>query len=158
MSVVSAIKSTAITGLVKAAGAAAIGASVYDAHVLAKIQSDQFVQEKEADMACEAFQNTMYQEQPSAVMSGIKKEIFKFQTDHNFFAPINAVVGYVKGFASMIADHFIPVALGTLALFGKGKAVPRTSALGLLIYGGYQVLREGFGLGRVSRLNPPYKN
>ncbi len=158
MSVISAIKSTAVSGLVKATGVAAIGASVYDSHVLAKLQANQYSQQREADRICDSFQNTMYQEKPSTVMSAIKDKIFKFQMESNFFAPFNSVAGYVKGFGSMMLNHVVPVTLGALALFGKGKAIPRTSALGLVLYGGYEVLREGFGVGRVNRLNQPYKN
>ena len=56
----------------------------------------------------------------------------------------------------MLVTNCIPVGLGALALFGKGKAIPRTSALGIAVYYGYQILREGFGFGKADRLNPPY--
>ena len=124
---------------------------------MGKLEADSFSQSKEADRIAYAAQNTLYQEQPSAITSAIKKKVFDFQLEQNFLQPINAVRGYLKGFGSMLVNNCIPVGLGTLALFGKGKAIPRTSALGLVIYYGYQVLREGFGLGRVNRLNAPYK-
>lgn len=158
MSIGSVIKSTAISGLVKAAGVAAIGASAYDAHVYGKHQSNQYVQSCEADRVTDSFQNTMYQETPSAVTSGIKKKIFNWQMETNIMQPIDSVIGYIKGFASMLFTNIVPVTLGALALFGKGKAIPRTSALGLVLYGGYQILREGFGIGRPNRLNPPYRD
>lgn len=158
MSVISAIGSTAVSGLVKATGVAAIGASVYDAHVLAKLKADQYSQQKEADRVCDAFQNTLYLEQPSTVMSAVKKKIFDFQLENNFFVPINSLLGYLKGFGSMLLYNVVPLALGGLALFGKGKVIPRASALGIALYGAYQVLREGFGLGRANRLAPPYKS
>lgn len=157
MGVISAIKSTAMTGLVKATGVAAIGASMYDAHVLAKLEADTYSQSKEADRVTHAAQNTLYLEQPSAITGAIKKKIFDFQLEHNFLQPINSVTGYIKGFASMLVTNCIPVGLGALALFGKGRAIPRTSALGIAVYYGYQILREGFGLGKADRLNPPYK-
>jgi len=157
MSIGSAIRSTAISGLVKATGAAAIVASAYDSHVYGKHQANQNVQQNEADRVTDSFQNTMYQESPSAVMSGVKKKIFNFQMEHSFMQPIDSVIGYIKGFGSMLLTNIVPLILGGLALFGKGKAIPRTSALGLVLYGGYQILREGFGLGRPNRLNPPYR-
>lgn len=158
MSIGSVIKSTVISGLVKGTGAAAIGLSAYDAHVYGKHQAKQNTQQCEADRVTDSFQNTMYQESPSAVMSGVKKKIFNFQMENNFMQPVDATIGYLKGFASMAFTNIIPLIMGGLALFGRGKAIPRTSALGLVLYGGYNVLREGFGLGRPNRLNPPFKD
>lgn len=158
MSIGSAIRTTAVNGLVKAAGLAGIGASVYDSHVMAKLKANQYSQQKEADRLCDSFHNTMYQEHPSAVMSGIKNIIFNFQMGNNFMQPVNSVIGYCKGFCSMLVTNAVPFMLGGLALLGKGKAIPRTSALMLVLYYGYQVLRDGFGFGRTNRLNAPYKN
>ncbi len=157
MSVVSKIGSGIATGLTRVTGLAAIGMSCYNAHVIGKLDADTFTQSKEADRVCDAAHNSIYLEQPNTTMSKMKNEIFKFQLENNFFMPINSVRGYLSGFFSNLANNIVPFGLGLAALVAKGKFIPRTSALGLAIYGGYKLLREGFGIGRPDRLNPPYK-
>lgn len=158
MSGISSIGSKVVNIAARGTGVAALGLTLYDSHVLGKLEADSFSQSKEADRVTDAAQNMMYQETPSAVTSAIKKKVFAFQLENNIFQAFNQVAGYAKGFASMLVSNCVPAILGTLALFGKGKTIPRASALGLVVYGGYQILKEGFGIGKINRLNPPYKD
>ncbi len=158
MSVVSKIGSGVVTGLTRVTGLAAIGMSCYNAHVIGKLEADTFSQSREADRVCDAAYNSVYLEKPNTTMSKMKDSIFKFQLENNFFMPINSVRGYLGGFFSNIVNNIVPFSLGVVALVAKGKFIPRTSALGLALYGGYQILKEGFGIGHANRLNPPYKH
>ena len=157
MSFISGLGRNIGTFAARATGLAALGITCYDAHVVGKLQADTFSQSSEADRLTSAAYNSVYLEQPSATMGKIKKKIFEFQVDNNLFMPFEAAIGYFKGFGSYCVDNFVPTILGFGALFGSGKKVPKLSALGLILYGGYKIFQEGFGLGRPNRLNPPYK-
>ena len=156
MSVISSIGKGIGNIAARATGVAALGVTAYDAHVLGKLQADVYSQSNEADRLTAAAYNNNYLDTPSAVMGKVKKGIFKFQVDNSIFMPFDAVIGYVKGFASSCVNSVIPGLLGLGALFG-GKVSSKFSALGLLVYGGYKIFQEGFGIGRPNRMNPPYK-
>lgn len=157
MSIISGIGKNIGTLAARTTGLAALGITCYDAHVLGKLEADTYSQSHEANRLTTAAYNSAFLDQPSVTMSKIKKGILNFQIDNNLFMPFEAAIGYFKGFGAYCVNNFIPATLGLCALFGGGKKLPKLSALGLVIYGGYKIIQEGFGLGRPHRLNPPYK-
>ena len=158
MSVISRIGSNIGTLAARATGLVSLGMVAYDAHVLGKLGADTYSQSNEADRLAAAANNISYLEAPSAVMGKVKKKIFNFQVENNIFMPFEAVWGYFKSFGYSCLNSIIPLGLGITALFGAGKKVPCLSALGLILYGGFKVIKDGFGLGRPDRINPSYKD
>lgn len=156
MSIVSSIGKCIGKTAIRATGVAALGAAAYDAHILGKLEADVYSKSNEADRVTSAAYNNAFLDEPSAVMSKVKKRIFKFQIDNNIFTPFERVIGYFKGFFKSCVNSVVPVLLGFGALFG-GSKVSKGSALGLLIYGGYKIFQNCFGMSALNRLNPPYK-
>jgi len=155
--IISRIGSNIGTLAARATGLAAVGMVGYDAHVIGKLTSDTYSQSREANRLSYAANNDAYLDSPSAVMGKVKKKIFNFQLENNIFMPIEAAIGYFKGFGGMCLENGLPLGLGVLATLAKGKIIPRLSALGLLMIGGYKVLHDGFGVGRPERLNSAFK-
>ena len=146
-----------IAGLAaRTTGLAAIGMTCYDAHVMGKLEADTYSQSNESARLTAAADNLNYMESPSVVLGKVKKKIFNFQVDNSFLMPFEAVYGYMRGFASSCVDKAIPLTMGLFALIG-GKITSKLSAFGLMLYAGYKVLHEGFGIGKVNRLEQPYK-
>ena len=123
---------------------------------MGKLEADTYSQSNESARLTAAADNLNYMESPSVVLGKVKKKIFNFQVDNSFLMPFEAVYGYMRGFASSCVDKAIPLTMGLFALIG-GKVTSKLSAFGLMLYAGYKVLHEGFGIGKVNRLEQPYK-
>lgn len=157
MSIVSSVGKGIGNIVVRGTGLAALGIACYDSHVIGKLEADTYSQSNEANRLTSAAYDNIYLDQPSATMSKVKNKIFNFRVDDNILPTIDSAIGYFKGLFSGLFDNIIPVVLGTGALLGSGKKVPKWSAIGLLLYGGYKLFTELFGLSHLNRLNPPYK-
>ncbi|MBQ1611976.1 MAG: hypothetical protein II085_00725 [Alphaproteobacteria bacterium] len=138
-------------------GLAALGIVGYDAHVNGKLRAETYSQGRAADRLSGAIYNNSMMDRPSAVMNRVKDKIFKFYLDHNIVKPFDAAAGYFRGAAASWMTSIVPAVMGFGALLAPGKIIPRISAIGLIVYGGLRVFTEGFGIGRLNRLNRPYK-
>ncbi len=140
---------------IRGTGLAALGITAYDAHVLGKIEADTYSRTNESDRLMSAAYESMYLDQPSAIMGKVKNKIFKFHTDNNVFMPIDAVIGYFRGFGDSCIKGIVPGILGLGALLG-GKISSRLSAIGLMLYAGFKVTNSFFGLNHSNELNKTY--
>ena len=71
--------------LAKTAGAAAVGLVAYDAHVIGKLNADTYAQSREADRTASIATNTLYLTDPSTIQQKVKKKLFNFELENNFF-------------------------------------------------------------------------
>lgn len=157
MSVISSISSGIKKYAPPVIGAGAVALTAYNAHVLGKLEADTYSQSCEADRMADAAWNMSLQDEPNVVTSKMKNKIFGFHLDNNFFMPINATIGYIKGVIGSLVSNVVPFGLGIGALLAKNKYVKNGSLIGLGLYAGYQIFHEGFGWGRPNRLNAPFK-
>lgn len=137
---------------VKTIGAAALAAVAYDSHVAAKIESSSSQKVHKADGTAEAYMDTLSQDNPSIIQSKLKKAFFRFHMDQNISEFFVGILGYVKGFSSMLVNNAIPLALATGTVATKG-AWSKTFGAGLLIYGGAYLARNVMGIGKPKHLN-----
>lgn len=156
-SITNAIKNNYGKYLAKAAGAAAVGMVAYDAHVLGKLKADVYSQSKEADACSDAFNNTLYQTEPSVLQSKMKKFLFRFELENNLFKLWNSAKGYVSGFLDMMVSGVVPLGLGLAALVSKNKTICKASGIGLLVWGGIKFVRDILGVGNHNPLNSHFK-
>ena len=152
MSIISKIGKNIGNVAVRGTGLAALGITAYDAHVLGKIEADTYSRTNEGDRLMAAVYDSRYLDQPSAVMGKVKRRIFGFHADNNIFMPIDAVIGYFRGFGDSCIKSFVPGLLGLGALFG-GKVSSKMSALGLMLYAGFKVVNSFLGISGFNRLN-----
>ena len=146
------IKANYMGYLAKGAGAAALGISAYDAHVLAKINADSYSATKDADALSNAYNNTLYSTNGSVTTDAVKKKLFNLETGMNMRNFINSIVGYFGGLANSLVGDAVPVTMGLLAVLSKGF-VSKASAVGLAAWAGVSVLKDGFGFGHHNPLN-----
>ena len=124
------ITSQAITKYaIKTAGALGVGALLYDAHKEGVRRSDIRVKTKNADAALDWFENTRNLHQPSELNKNLKDKLFDWELTNNLRGFVNAGIGYVQGFASMVFSDLVAWGLSAAALLTKGpKAATATTA------------------------------
>lgn len=154
-----AIKNNYGKYLAKAAGAAAVGMVAYDAHILGKLNADIYADSKEAKRCSAAFNNTLYQTEPSLVQSKIKKKLFNWELENNIFRIWNSAMGYLSGLGQMLVSGVVPLGLGLTALLTplKHGKICKGAGIALLAYGAVKTVRDIFGLGQKNPLNSRYK-
>ncbi len=154
-----AIKNNYGKYLAKAAGAAAVGMVAYDAHILGKLNADIYAQSREANRCSNAFNNTLYQTEPSLIQSKIKKKLFNFEMENNLFRLWNSAAGYISGFGEMLISGVVPLGLGLTALLTplKHGKICKGAGIGLVAVGAIKLVRDIFGLGEKNPLNSRYK-
>lgn len=138
---------------VKTIGAAALAAVAYDSHVAAKIESSSSQKVHKANGTTEAYMDTLSQDNPSIIQSKLKKAFFRFHIDQNISEFFVGILGYGKGFASMLMHNAIPLALATGTVLAPKGALSKTFGAGLLIYGGAYLARNVMGIGKPKHLH-----
>lgn len=132
---------------IKAAGAIGAGICLYDAHKEGKRQSEIYVKNCNANAALKWFDNSRNLHSPSNINAKLKDKIFNWETHNNIRAFFNSGIGYVKGFASMLFNDVVPVALSAAAIFTKGKTAPKVAGGALGAYGIYAFAKNVLGIG-----------
>ena len=155
MSIIGKMGSGFGTVLTRGIGLTTVGMVAYDAHVIGKLDADTLSISNESRRLVNAANDRMYLTSPSTTMGKIKNGIFDFQMNNSFLMPFEAAVGYFKGLCKSCLMDIIPLGMGMLALLGN-KAIAKTSALGLALYGGYKFLTDGFGIGRPDKVKKDY--
>lgn len=130
----------------RGAGLAALGMVVSDANYMGKMKSDLYSSEKDAASTLYYLNNSMYLTSGSKTQERIKNWSFTTELDQTWKRFFNEGIGYVKGFGTMLGTHIVPLLLGAGALAGT-KTVSKMSACGLALYGGYQFIKNFFGVG-----------
>jgi hypothetical protein len=139
---------TATEILAKTAGIGAIGLIGYDAHSTGNMLAKKNTEEAKSMTLHKRYFDDMTVDSSSVVKSKIKKRIFDFHLDENFFGFFDGVAGYAKGFGTMLVNNVIPLGLSAGALITKG-GWSKAFGLGLGIYGGIFLLQEVFGIGKL---------
>ena len=137
--------------LVKGIGAASLVLVCRDAHVMGKYQANADAQTKISKISQDLFMNTQYLDTPSVTDANIKKGILDAHLKDGVQEFFYSGGGYLKGFFNMLSDKVVPFALGLGALLG-GKVLGKCSAIGLAVYGAYQLFTQGLGIGRKTSL------
>jgi hypothetical protein len=133
--------------LTKSLGTAALGLIAYDAHHSGAMESSKYEKNHKAETLEEHYFNDMKLNSPSVIEAGVKKEIFKHQVDEDFSGFFLSIAGYIKGAASMLIKHFIPLSLAAGTVITKGT-FSKFCGAGLLAYGGIFLVQEMFGVGK----------
>ena len=156
MSIAGKIGSGFGTMIARGTGLATVGMVAYDAHVIGKLNGDTYSISNESKRLMNAANDRMYLTTPSTTMGKIKDRIFDFQMNNSILMPFEAAAGYFGGVLKSCFNDIIPLGMGVFALVGN-KVLAKTSALGLILYGGYKFLTDGFGVGRQNKFNNPYR-
>ena len=138
--------------ITKATGAAAVGMVLYDADYAGKVQSDLYATTKDAESTGYYLNNSMYLNSMSKTQDAIKNFAYETELDQNYKRFFNEMIGYSKGFNSMLIEHVVPFGLGLGALLMKGMKA-RLCAYGVGIYAAYMFVKNFFGLGTAPGLN-----
>lgn len=132
--------------LVKGVGLAALGMVASDAHYVGKMKSDLYSSEKDANAALYYLNNSMYLTSMSKTQEKVKNWAYNAELDQTWRRFFNEGIGYVKGFTSMLGTHIVPLTLGAGALALKNTKA-KFCALGLAVYGCYELIKNAFGIG-----------
>ena len=139
--------------LAKATGLGALALVAYDAHKYGGEESVKTFKEFKSDSLKEHLYNDMKLDSPSHVKMGVKKSLFNLHTTETISSPFVRIKGYFEGLGKVMLNNIIPLGLALVTMFGKvngstpfRSGISKFSALGLLAYGGYHLLNEGFGL------------
>ena len=133
----------------KAAGIAGLSAVAYDAYAVAKHHSNAAAAEISADTFEKAVAAQRSNSAASYVTGAMQDKVADFRMKNPIVPIIGKIKGFCEGFLTSLGDNIIPTAFSALALGTKGAA-QKAGAWGLAIYGGYQLLKEGFGLGKTA--------
>lgn len=135
----------------KAIGIAGLGMVLYDSHYAGGIESKAYQKKCNTNNVTETFMETMSLDRPSIVQAKMKNRYLKFKMDENFTDFFEGIIGYAKGFGSMLVNNVVPfgLALGTVATKGIAS---KAFGLGLLGYGVVYLLHDVMGLVNPSKL------
>lgn len=138
--------------IAKTVGLAGLGLVAYDSHVGGKIEADAYQKRTTADSMADSYVNSMSMDRASIVQSKAKKGWHNVKMDDNFFPAMQSLVGYVKGFGSLLVSNVVPFALATATLLTKGKT-SKACALGLGAWAAFSFATDIMGFGKTSKLN-----
>ena len=131
---------------IKAAGAMGAGIVLYDAHKHGKYKAVVNKRNKDAIACDEWMENSRNMTSPSSFNSKMKDGIFKWEVRNNIRGMFNSAIGYVKGFAHMLAEDLLPLGLSVAAIATKGKAA-KISGGALGVYALYGFAKNILGIG-----------
>ena len=134
--------------ITKSVGVAALGMVLYDSHVAGTLEAPKYAKNHKAESLEEHFLNEQKLDSPSIIQATVKKSIFRHQVDENLSGFFTSIIGYAKGFGSMIVKNFLPLALATGAIVGGKGIFSKFCGAGLVAYGGIFLLQEMFGIGK----------
>lgn len=137
--------------LTKATGAVGAGLILYDAHHAGKIHASAYEKNHKSGQLSELYLDDLRLDSPSVVKAKAKSHIFKFFLDENASGFFTNIIGYVKGFGSMLESNILPLglALGTfIGSKGIRGGISKFCGVGLLAYGGIFLAQEIFGIGK----------
>ena len=140
--------------ITKGIGIGALGVVAYDSHYVGKMQSDLYATEKDAASTGYYLNNAATLGSMSKTQEAIKNMAFDTELDQTYKRFFNEIIGYVKGFCSMLIENVVPFGLGLGALLAKGKAA-KICAHGIGIYAVYTFIKNFFGIGTPGGLNKP---
>ena len=138
----------------KGIGLGALAYVAYDANYLGKVQADLYASERDARATAYYLNNDMYESKMSKTQEKLRHKSLTMEMDFRGRRIFNSVIGYLKGFFSMLISHAVPLGLGAAALFAKSKKVSKFSVIGLGIYAGFHILTDFFGLGTPKNQTP----
>ena len=134
------------TVVCRTAGAAGMGAVLYDACKIAKENSNRYSQKLDADHFERIHASTRTLEKESPVDNAIQEKVKNFRMN----TPI--VNTFISGFFNSLGENILPVSFASLALAGKGFWA-KLGAWGLAGSLIYTIAREGFGFGKHNPMN-----
>lgn len=141
--------SPSITNFItKSVGVAALGLVLYDSHTAGSLEGPKYAKNHKAENLEEHFLNEQKLDSPSIIQAKVKKSIFRHQVDENLSGFFTSIIGYAKGFGSMMIKNFIPLALATGTIIGGKGIFSKFCGAGLLAYGGIFLMQEMFGIGK----------
>ena len=147
MNIISAVKNNYGKYLAKTAGVVGLGLIFQDAHTIGKLQADVTSQSRDANVSMDLFENSQRLNEPSIIKSKMKDKIFRYHLESNCFNFFNSAIGYFSGLGSMLVSNVVPLTLSLMALLAKGKKVACGSGIALAAYAGFNIIKDGLGLG-----------
>jgi len=143
--------------LAKTAAVGALGLVGYDAHVYGLMTADSYSKSRDAKRLVKKATNTLYLDNPSAVTADMKDEILRIEAEQNTTTFFNKGIGYMKGFFRSLVYNAVPFALGVVTLLVSNKTICKIGGWGLVAYGAFKVVKDGFGKGAPRDLVHRYK-
>ncbi|MEI8128950.1 MAG: hypothetical protein WCG95_04970 [bacterium] len=134
--------------LTKSVGTAALGLVLYDSHIAGKLEAPKYEKNHKAESLEKHFFNEQKLDSPSIIQATVKKSIFRHHVDENLSGFFTNIIGYVKGFGSMMIKNSIPLALVAGTILGGKGIFSKFCGAGLLAYGGIFLAQEMFGIGK----------
>ena len=135
----------------KTAGAAGMSAVLYDAYARGKKQSARTALNVSADTFESVIADTRTVSTASPTTVAIQKKVADFRMSNPIRPFIGRITGFIKGALNSVTDSVVPVVCSCMALAGKGRWA-KAGAWGLLGYGIFTVLKEGFGVGKENSI------
>ncbi len=133
----------------KTAGIAGFSVVAYDALAMAKHHANAASTETSADTFERAIAAQRSNSTASHVTGALQNKIADIRMKNPIVPLFGSIKGFCEGALTSLGDNIIPTALAAVAFSAKGT-MQKAGAWGLAIYGGYQLLKEGFGLGKTS--------
>lgn len=130
----------------KTIGIATLGAIAWDTHKNALMESDIYAKNRDAQACLYYTNNAMQQNSLCRITEKIKEKALKDELDCGWRRFFNLGIGYVKGAATNLTDHWLTLGLGAATLLTKGLPA-KISAGTLVVYGGFKAIKDYFGIG-----------
>ena len=133
----------------KTVGIAGVSAALYDAGKVGADTSARVKQLVNADHFERVHNATRTMSTESHVTNYLQDKVKDYRMNNPFYSIFGSIKGFCKGFFESLGTHIIPVTLASMALAGKGVWA-KIGAWGIAGYAALTIVREGFGIGKVS--------
>ena len=133
-------------------GAAGMGLAVYDAFQVGKQYSRNIAQQEESKFLEKAYFDSRTTNTTSFVSNGMRKKTFELRAKNPLPSLWGRAKGAVQGSLESLGNNIFTVACSALALASKGL-LAKIGAVGVLLGAMYDVVSNGFGLGKQNPMN-----
>ena len=133
-------------------GALGIGIALYDASRVASYQSKTVSENVKAAQMERAYFNSRTIDNNSYYSNGIRKRVQNFLINSPIPTIWGKIKGGVEGFIKGLGNHILTVGCATMALLCKGFGA-KLGAIGIGLGFLYEIIRNGFGVGKHNPMN-----
>lgn len=138
--------------LCRTTGIAGMSLALYDAYSNGQAKSRKIQQQVVADHFEKVHSSSRTLTNVSPVNSAMQGKIADLRQNNPIIPVYGKVKGFLKGALSSLGDNIFPIAFSALAIAAKG-AMAKVGAIGAVVCGLFNVLKEGFGIGKTTPMD-----
>lgn len=128
-------------------GTAGVGLALYDAWRVGTLYSKNCSQSSQAKFLEKAYFDSRNIEDVSYISNDLRQKTFDMRTNNPLPSTWGKIKGFFQGGFNSLGNNLLTIACSSMALLSKGL-LAKIGAVGVLLKIGYDILHNGFGVGK----------